>query len=461
MANPYKTHRLDRKPAYWFNKDPGRPPGTTRVPECIRLDPEPGHAPSPRPPVRIYLGTEPRQYRATRVFVWSVMKHRDPSRAYEIHLMSDLADIPRKGWKTGFTNYRYAIPELAGNTGRAIFNDVDQIYLADPAEIFDMDMQGKGVLAISVKENSVMLIDCDVMAPHWTMEAVKAGKGHTHFKGVMVENGLYGPLPGVWNSRDGEHPLEQTKCLHYTTLHTQPWKPFPEMLRYRENPLGHVWNALEVEADAEGYLLFTGERPSREFGDLVDLYQRMHEGPEIFKGDRLRNHAGMIGKMIADAGATTVLDYGSGKAGHYAPVEGEGDDSALRRTDAWPGVAVRCFDPGHAPFAEPPEGQFDGVVSTDVVEHLAPYDVPWVIDRLFAHARKFVFVVAACYPAQKTLPDGRNAHTTLQPPLWWHMQMELAARRYPHVEWRLVCDEKGAFGKRRKVYDPASPSALN
>lgn len=460
MANPYKTHWYDRRAAFWLDKDPGRPAGTTRVPECIRLEPEPRHTPSPRAPVRIFLGTEPRQYRATRVFVWSVMKHRNPARAYEIHLMSDLAGIGRAGWKTGFTNYRYAIPHLAGQAGRAIYNDVDQVYLADPAEMFDLDMAGRGVLAISVKENSVMLIDCAAMAPHWTLEAVKAGQGHAHFKGVMEDRGLHGPLPGVWNSRDGEHPETEIRCLHYTTLHTQPWKPFPEMLRYRDNPLGHVWHALEAEADAAGHLLFTADRPTREYEDLVALYQRMHAAPETYAGYRLRRHLGAVARLIESTGARTVLDYGAGKATHYAPVEGEDADSALRRAEAWPGVTVRCYDPAHPPFAALPRERFDGVVSTDVVEHLAPFDVPWVIDRLFAHARRFVFVVAACYPARKTLPDGRNAHTTLQPAAWWRMQMELAARRHPDVAWRLVCEEKGRLGMRRRAFGPASPSVL-
>ena len=460
MANPYKTHWYNRQARYWLNKDPGRPAGTTRVPEVIRLDPVPGQEPSTLPPVRIFLGTEPRQYRATRIFVWSVMQHRNLARAYEIHFMSDLEGVDRAGWKTGFTNYRYAIPHLAGNRGRAIYNDVDQIYLADPAEMFDLDMGGKGVLAISEKENSVMLIDCEAMAAHWTLEAVKRGHGHDHFKSAMSSNGLFGVLPGVWNSRDGEHPVPEIRCLHYTTLHTQPWKPFPEMLRYEENKLGHLWHDMEKAADDAGFLLFTRERPSREFGVLVDLYRQMHEAPETFKGYRLEKHLKTVAETIAKTGARAVLDYGSGKATHYERIPGDAEDSPRRRVPNWPGVEVCSYDPGHAPFTTLPDQSFDGVISTDVVEHLAPYDVPWAIDEMFARARKFVFVVAACYPAEKTLPDGRNARTTLQPPHWWHTQMALAARRYPGVEWRLACDEKGSFGKRRVVIDGNTPSPL-
>src|SRR3546814_18300245 len=81
--------------------------------------------------------------------------------------MKDLKGFDRDRWKTGFTNYRYAIPDLAGKAGRAIYNDVDQVYLADPAELFDMDMQGAGQLCISERETAVMLLDCEKMAKIW------------------------------------------------------------------------------------------------------------------------------------------------------------------------------------------------------------------------------------------------------------------------------------------------------
>jgi len=470
MANPYKTHWYHRQPSRWLSKTAERPPGTTKAPECVRLDPAPGHEPSDRPAVRIFLGTEPRQYRATRVFVWSVMQVRDPGRAYEIHLMSDLAGIDRAGWKTGFTNYRYAIPALAGGTGRAIYNDVDQIYLSDPAQLFDMEMDGKGVLAISEAENSVMLIDCAAMARHWTLDDVRAGYGHAHFKGVVSSEGLFGPMPGSWNARDGEYPVGQTDCLHYTTLHTQPWKPFPDQLRYRPNPLADVWHELERSADRAGFLMFTRERPTNEFGELLELYRNMHEGMAVltnpddadpFDGRRLDKHSSRICALIGATGAATVLDYGAGKGTGYTEAPEADEGSPWRVHPAWNGVRVRLYDPAHAPIAWlEDDARFDGVISTDVVEHLPPWDVAWILDRLFAMAGRFVYVAAACYPASAVLPDGRNAHATQQPPHWWQMMMEMAARHHPEVRWQLVCEERGALGKRRSVFDASSPSAL-
>src|SRR3954447_20475937 len=114
--------------------------GIRAQPECVVLGVREGVAPTPKPPVRIFLGTEAAQYRAERVFFWSIEQARDPGRIYKIHLMKELAGFDRRGWLTGFTNYRFAIPHFAAGSGKAIYNDVDQVYLGDPGELFDVDL---------------------------------------------------------------------------------------------------------------------------------------------------------------------------------------------------------------------------------------------------------------------------------------------------------------------------------
>jgi hypothetical protein len=165
--------------------------------------------------------------------------------------------------------------------------------------------------------------------------------------------------------------------------------------------------------------------------------------------------------MAKATGATEILDYGSGKAINYHAIPGEPENSPYRQSDALPGLRIRCYEPSHAPFADIGEGSYGGVISTDVVEHLSPSDVPWVIDEMFSHASGFVMIVAACYPAIKTLPDGRNAHTTQQPPYWWHVQMALASRRYPNVRWTIICEEKGKFGCKQRIFNETSKSPLD
>jgi hypothetical protein len=226
----FKTRWYHRTPRYWLHKDVERPEGVRDAPEMLRLDVAKGAKSVDKPPVRIFLGTEVGQYRAERVFVWSVIKARDPARVYEIYFMKSLRGYDRTGWKTGFTNYRYGIPAMAGGKGRAIYNDVDQIYLADPGEMFDLDMAGAGVLCITERETSVLLIDCEKMIRFWTLADAQGGKKHSHFRDVVHDNGLWGRLPGEWNARDEEYSADKSKCFHFTTLQTQPWQPFPRRL---------------------------------------------------------------------------------------------------------------------------------------------------------------------------------------------------------------------------------------
>src|SRR3546814_11235212 len=69
----------------------------------------------------------------------------------------------------------------------------------------------------------------------------------------------------------------QTCALPISTLQTQPWRPFPKVLRYRDNPNGDVWFEMERAADTAGFTLFTEERPSRGYRHLLEMYRTMHE----------------------------------------------------------------------------------------------------------------------------------------------------------------------------------------
>jgi hypothetical protein len=253
--NEFATTFWDRRMAAVLRRPRPRAAGTALAPVILRLQTEPGTAPSDRPVVRIFLGSEPAQARAERVFVWSILQARDPSRGYEIHVMKDLAGFDRRMWKTGFTNYRYAIPHFAGGTGRAIYNDVDQIYLADPAELFDTDMGGKGALSITERETSVMLLDCAQLADIWTLADAQRVTSHRHFRTKLTAVGRWGPLDRLWNSRDHEYQPGRSRLLHFTILHKQPWQPFPEELRYRPHELAALWFKLERAADEAGFAL--------------------------------------------------------------------------------------------------------------------------------------------------------------------------------------------------------------
>jgi len=242
--------------------------GKRTQPECVVLGVRDGVAPSAKPPVRIFVGSEPAQYRAERIFLWSIERVRDPGRVYEIYLMKELAGFDHRGWLTGFTNYRFAIPHFAGGSGRAIYNDVDQVYLADPGQLFDADLDSHGFLALSDRDTAVMVIDCTRMASVWTLEAAQHQRRSAMEATAREVPGLWGPLDPSWHARDAEYKPGRSKLLHYTAIHMQPWQPFPQRYAYQRNPVAHVWFNLERAADGAGYQVFTSARPSTQYTAL-------------------------------------------------------------------------------------------------------------------------------------------------------------------------------------------------
>lgn len=245
-----------------------RPPATEAIPDRIVLSPRKGHLPSDKPAVRIYLGSERHQFRAERAFLWSIERHRDPTRTYEIYLMRDLAGFSRGFWLTGFTNYRFAIPAFCEYQGRAIYNDADQVYLTDPAELFDQAMGDAGFLSINDRDTSVMLIDCERMAGAWNEVDVRS-KSRKQLEAVARAQGLWGDLEDGWNARDKEYDPATSKLVHFTTLHTQPWRPFPDQLVYFANPTGDLWPDIEAEANQNQFLPFNAVRPSRHWNSVA------------------------------------------------------------------------------------------------------------------------------------------------------------------------------------------------
>jgi hypothetical protein len=459
VASRFRTRWYSRTPRQWLAGNPVHIEGVRERPEVVRLDVLPGVEPNHKPPVRLFVGTEAGQSRGDRVFVWSVMQTRDPARVYEIYFMKDLKGYDRSAWKTGSSGYRYGVPTLAGGAGRAIYNDMNQIYLADPGELFDLDMRGAGVLSLSEHDSSVMLIDCERMLPHWSVEHAQQGKDHRFFRDILQNSKLRGTLPAEWNASDSENSLQTAKCMNFNRAPAKTERRVPDSLRYEPHLDREAWLSRERAADAAGFIVFTKDQPSRRYGEIVSQYRHLHEGgaanlslpaAETFDGHSRRKHQDEILALITSTGARSLLDFGAGKGGGYRPVAAQGASSASRVNPAWPGVAVTCYDPGYEPFASPYTGTFDGVICTDVLEHIPEEDIPWVLHELFRSANKFVYASAACYPARKRLPNGENAHVTLQGPAWWNEWIEIVARRYPAVRWKLCSIEKGAFGKTKK-----------
>jgi mitochondrial fission protein ELM1 len=416
------------------------------VMECIVLPARPGAPPSSRPPVEIYLGTEPAQYRANRVFGWSIEKVRDPGREVRIHVMSELEGFDRRGWTTGFTNYRFAIPALAGGRGRAIYNDEDQIYLTDPGVLFDLDMGGAAYLATSDSESSVMLVDCERMASVWTLEEARHRWKRALLRKATKASGLRGDLDPGWNARDEEFEPGRSHLLHYTTLHTQPWRPFPERFVYQRGSYTQLWHDLEREAIEQGFEIFDREAPSRGFRERLErlaALPRSEMGSGIGVSGEL---AGAVEDLARRSKASSLLELAPDLRGDDEQRPGRFGLDLERRL----GLLELLGAAGA-------EERFDGVLCVDGLEDLPAWDVPWLVEELFRRAHRFVFVAVRCpesRPRRRVLlPPQGTVHT----PDWWRSHFEAAARRHPEISWQLMTARGPAFAPDRILLRRGGP----
>ena len=395
--------------------------------ERVVLGVRDGLTPSAMPPVRIFLGTETAQQRAERVFVWSIEQVRDPSRIYEITLMKELPGFDVRRWLTGFTNYRFAIPELAGRSGRAIYNDVDQIYLSDPAQLFDTPMGEHGFMSISDRDTSVMLIDCARMAAIWPLKAVRVERRKRLEARAREVSGLWGPIDPGWNARDDEYQAGHSHLLHFTVLQTQPWRPFPRQFVYQVNPIGSVWDSLERDADSAGYHPFSADRPSRKFAALA---AQTRAGGMVASSVRRAPDRGAwrgLSELGGRADVGTLLHYTLGGAA--------------------PGVDAPHLDPLEQHLgAERPAAS--GVICSQLLEYLPDEDVPWMLDEMFTAAGKLLFLVIDDQgKAARAEPSCRTRNGA-----WWQALVEGAARRRPSVHWRMALRTRRLLGKLSWTY---------
>ncbi len=207
--------------------------------------------------IDVFVGADRSQLMAVAVLQHSIERHT--SWPVRVCPLIDL-DLPepsdlRQGSRTNFSFARFAIPELKGYQGRAIYLDADMLVFRDIAELWTLPFapatvniqeelpdharaQTKaGAPGVRKKQCSVMVIDCD--KARWDVREIVAGlDGRYSYEQLMYEFCIldesdirYG-VPFHWNSLE-HHDLD-TRLIHYTDMNTQPWV-------CPDNPFGHYW----------------------------------------------------------------------------------------------------------------------------------------------------------------------------------------------------------------------------
>jgi hypothetical protein len=209
---------------------------------------------------------------------------------------------------------------------------------------------------------------------------------------------------------------------------------------------------------------YSRQQPSPRYVAMLEQYGSLHRDGEKFMGLDADNtypgvsllpHLRRIKRLVDLTGAVRLLDYGCGKGYQYdpgaiRPQDYDGCDNVL---DYWGVLEVDCYDPCVERFARlPTGGPYDGVISTDVLEHCVEEDVPWIVEEIFGYATRFVYANVACYPAKTRLPNGDNAHCTIRPPEWWQALIEPLAARQSGLKWEVwVQSEEGSAITEKKL----------
>ena len=199
-------------------------------------------------PIRVYVGSQEEQMLSVKVLEHSIRRHASMTvEVHPLHRAGIAFERPReqKNWpRTPFSFQRFAIPQLAGHRGRAIYLDSDMLVFRDIRALWTLPFEGADLLAAQAADGtsrkpqfSVMLLDCARLgwSPGMVVESLDSGR--LSYEQLMHDMALAKQVrAGIsphWNSLE-QFDAAQTCLLHYTDMSTQPWV-------YARNRHGHLW----------------------------------------------------------------------------------------------------------------------------------------------------------------------------------------------------------------------------
>ena len=185
---------------------------------------------------------------------------------------------------------------------------------------------------------------------------------------------------------------------------------------------------------------------SKEYEKTLNVYKKLHlegtkfDSPEnTFDGKSLKFFFNPIKQIIDSSNSKSLIDFGCGKAKYYNEEVIINNTQYKNITSYWKINDYFLYDPGVKIFSKYPTNKADGVICVDVVEHIPEQDVINFIEELFRLANKFVFIVIACYPAAKQLPDGRNVHLSIKEVDEWKKIISEIKTKFSDISPYVIC----------------------
>lgn len=223
--------------------------------------------------IRVSIGTDPTQALPCAVLKSSILRRASRPVEFTESWTAEAGwhplmtrDPSLKGKGTAFSWWRWLVPEVYGNSGRAIYQDVDQVCLCDIAELFDWPLHENRVALLAAVigaeghigdrgaahelavQTSVMLLDCHAcdwsysalakkvidgtleseeghgLDPHWANEKNPQRRAYGRLmQAHWIDRRRIVPLPAEFNHFNIYEP-GVTKIYHSTHSASQEWK---------------------------------------------------------------------------------------------------------------------------------------------------------------------------------------------------------------------------------------------
>lgn len=229
-----------------------------------------------------------------------MMLSRDPESPF-VDWRTDL-------WSTPFSGFRWAVPELCGFEGRAIYMDSDIIGRADLAELWNEKMSGKVVVAKGGEHGwrfCVALWNCAAARRIIPSMRVLKSSPDSHRRMISLfkaRTDLVQPFTtGNWNCIDGESYLTindpDIKLLHYSSEAHQPHLRYAvprlaaegrkhwfdgEIKHHWLPPIEEMFDREFERAQKEGYRI-DSYRPAAPYGEYIKKSEKNYRSHQWAK----------------------------------------------------------------------------------------------------------------------------------------------------------------------------------
>lgn len=139
--------------------------------------------------------------------------------------------------------------------------------------------------------------------------------------------------------------------------------------------------------------------------EYIELNKKLHETNPTY-GMGGAKHKETIIKLAKQLNTTSILDYGCGKG-------------MLAKELDFP---IWQYDPAIPEYSSTPKPA-DIVVCTDVLEHIEPDKLQFVLSELKRCTKQVGYLVISTRKAVKTYANGANTHSIVQGKEWWEKKL--------------------------------------